>query len=181
MVMLVSTDRNTAIRLRSLGNHAAQRSGSAASCPLHPAVGRVRALSQLRPLEKLSVDRHDHGARRQQYRAHGRSEKDTPRGKHASGQGNGKDVVTGRPPEVLEHLPVGRAGQLDDLRDVARVGPYQHDVTGLHCDIGAGADRDIGGGQGRGIDFLAVLPRLLTCLRLGDASCLVVTVDGTEL
>src|SRR5207249_10337891 len=47
---------------------------------------------------------------------------------HAGRERDGHRVVAGRPPEVLHHLAIRSASELDDRRHVAGIGAHQHDV-----------------------------------------------------
>ena len=58
--------------------------------------------------QQLSIHRDDDGAEGHQYGADSGGHHDPPGRQHAGGEGNGDDVVTGRPPQILDHLPVGR-------------------------------------------------------------------------
>jgi hypothetical protein len=92
----------------------------------------------------------------------------------AGGQWDREDVVTGGPPQVLNHLAVRGSAQRDDPWHVARIAPDEHDVPGLDGHIGSGTDGDtnIRGQEGGGIidavaDHRDALATLLLFLDLG--------------
>jgi hypothetical protein len=92
--------------------------------------------------QQLRIDRDDDGAQRHQHGAdRGRQHDAVPR-QHPGRERDGDDIVAGRPPEVLHHLPVTRPAQPDDPGDVARIAPDEHDIAGFDGDIRAGADRN---------------------------------------
>ena len=57
-------------------------------------------------------------------------------------QGDGHNVVTGGPPQVLHHLPIACPAEGDDSRHVSWVAPDQHHIAGFNGDVGACADGD---------------------------------------
>src|SRR5262249_39979763 len=46
------------------------------------------------------------------------------------------------PQEVLDHLAIGRAGELEDGRHVPWIAAHEHDVRRLDRDIRSGTDRN---------------------------------------
>ena len=68
---------------------------------------------------------------------------------HTGGERDRDRVVARGPPQVLHHLAVRRAGEVDDRRHVAGVRAHQNDVRRLDRHVGPRADRDphVGLGQ----------------------------------
>ena len=64
-----------------------------------------------------------------------------------------RDVVAGRPDEVLHHLAIGRAGKSDYCHNIGWARPDKDDIGRFDSDIRTRADRDpdIGLGEGGGI------------------------------
>src|SRR6185312_3815128 len=72
-----------------------------------------------------------------------------------SGEGDRNDVVAGCPPEILHHLPVAGAREIDDARHIARIAPHEHDVSRLDGNVGPSADGHayVSGDKRRGVVY----------------------------
>src|SRR3546814_10992041 len=72
---------------------------------------------------------------------------------HAGRDGQGDDVVTDRPTQVLAHLAGCAPADLQGDGDIEGVAAHEDDVSGLDGDVGAGADghADVGLGEGGGV------------------------------
>ena len=94
-------------------NIRAKRGWTAASMPETRQKSAARAensagsRSQLRAPQQLRVDGDDDSAERHEDRAHRGGKHDAPRRENSGRERNRKDVVSGRPPEVLNDLSVG--------------------------------------------------------------------------
>ena len=73
--------------------------------------------------------------------------------KDSCGKRYGKGVVAGRPREVLCHLSICAASQLDNGDGVKGRIPDEYDIAGLYCDVGARSDGNahVGLCQGGGV------------------------------
>ncbi len=65
-----------------------------------------------------------------------------PRCENSGCERNGEDVVSGGPPEVLNHLSVGGLAERHDPRYVTRIASNEHHIARFDRDVRSGADRD---------------------------------------
>ena len=99
----------------------------------------------------MGVGGDDHGGGAHCHRCGGRGKTESGEGERSGGDGDGQQVVGGRPHQVLNHLGVGRYGQIDDAGNTAWVAGDQHHTRGFNGNICASADgdTDIGSSEGR--------------------------------
>src|SRR5262249_34893920 len=91
----------------------------------------TRTDSKLDTSQQLRIERHYDGAQGNESRPHRGLQQHPPRGQPARGQWNRDDVVSGRPPQILQHLAIGGLAEGDDARGVARIASHEDDVSRL--------------------------------------------------
>lgn len=76
-------------------------------------MGKMGTLLGVPFFKGLGVEGHDDGAEGHQDRAQGRADHDALLEQQARGQRNGQDVIPGGPPQVLDHLGIGAARNIN--------------------------------------------------------------------
>lgn len=92
--------------------------------------------------QKLGIDRHDHRTRRHQDCTDSRRQQDSDRGQDTGRKRQREHVISGRPDEVLLHLPVALFAQSNQMSHVSRVVFHKYDIRKLHGHVSPRSDGD---------------------------------------
>src|SRR5688572_19169209 len=97
---------------------------------------------QIDPPQQLCVDRDDDRAQRHEQSADGGRKQDAPRRKYARGKGDSENVITCRPPQVLDHFAITGAAEFEDLDHIQWIAVDEDQARGFDGNVCAAADGD---------------------------------------